>query len=126
MLKTTLISIAALAVIPFASAGPAHHAKPVKQKVVIVPAKAIKASPVVLVRIPGFATVKTVQHRNVKAARHAATYRQANRAAIRQTGFNLRQLDRIEDRIDRAVDNGPRDRREDRIDARNVRPGERR
>jgi len=100
MLKTVLISMAAMAVIPFASAGPAHHVKPVKQQVIIVPAKAIKESPIVVVRVPRLATVKAVQYKNVKATRHAATYRQANRAAIRQTGLSLRQLDRIEDRID--------------------------
>jgi hypothetical protein len=100
MLKTVLISMAAMAVIPFASAGPAHHAKPVKQQVIIVPAKAVKAGPIVVVRIPALATVKTVQHRNVNATRSAVAYRQANRAAIRQTGLSLRQLDRIEDRID--------------------------
>jgi hypothetical protein len=126
MLKTALISIAAFATIPLASAAPAQHAKPVVKKAIIVPVKTVRTPPVVVVR--SAVPVKRARHARVvyPPVRQTVAYRATNRAVVRHTSLTLRQLDLIEDVIDRAVDNGPRDRLEDRIDALNIRPGVRR
>ena len=72
--------------------------------------------------------VKRARHARVvyTPVRQTVAYRATNRSAVRHTGLTLRQFDLIEDVIDRAVDNGPRDRREDRIDSLNIRQGIRR
>ncbi|MEO0550100.1 MAG: hypothetical protein AAFZ91_09275 [Pseudomonadota bacterium] len=108
MLKTALISIAALAVIPVSSAGPVYVAKPKVTRVVVTPVPAILYAPRV---------------KPVKAP--IARYGTARVQVVNQRAYTLKQLDRLEDRIDRRedvrdrrVNLGPVDRLEDRLDTR--------
>ncbi|MEM9939700.1 MAG: hypothetical protein AAF768_12690 [Pseudomonadota bacterium] len=108
MLKTAIISIAALGAIPFASAGPVYVVKPKVTRVVVAPAPAIVHTPrIAVVKAPVAKPV--VRHTHVVPAR----------------AYTLKQLDRLEDRIDRRedvrdrrVNLGPVDRLEDRLDTR--------
>lgn len=81
MLKSITLTIAVMMAVPLASATP-HHIKPKAKKVVVVPAKyAVPAHRVVIVKTP---------------APHA--YRKVQ--TVRPAGYVLKQLDRIENRIE--------------------------
>lgn len=132
MLKTTTLALAAMIALPLANATP--HT-PAKGKTVIVTKTQAKPARTVVVKKPARTViVKHGPNRVAVPVRRAqktvivktnARY-SAKRRINRQNSRTRHTLDLIEDVIDLAVDNGPRDRREDRIDALNIRPGERR
>ncbi len=113
MLKTATIALAAMIAIPMASAAPVKHVSNSKT-VIVTPAKKVVKKQVVVVKTPVRARRGVVVRRTYATpVRHTT--------AIGQTARVIRALDLIEDVIDRSVDNGPADRREDRRDSRNYR-----
>lgn len=110
MLKTATIALAAMIAIPLASAAPVKHVSHSKT-VFVTPAKKVAKKKVVIVKAP----VRTRSTVVVRRA-HLTPVKQVRR--VNQTARLIRTLDLIEDVIDRSVDNGPADRREDRRDSR--------